>query len=151
MQVASLTRPAPPAAAGYGPLAIETATPRLPGVYTIASLGENRLPPRPDLTPVPPINLPARFCSAEERNSFHDGTYKPAWQIASINNQLTIRYLDALNALHREYTERQSGYANMITREYNDYAPIAAAAFDVSKTYTGLHDAIMAIPVATCK
>jgi hypothetical protein len=151
MQVASLGRPAQAAVGGYGPSVVETAVPRQPGVYTVASLGVNKMPARPDLTPVPPINLPASFCSAQERNTFHDGTYKPAWQIASNNNDLAIKYLDALNALHREYTEMQSGYANMITREYNDYAPVAAQAFDTSNKYTNLHDAIMAVPISACK
>jgi hypothetical protein len=151
MQVASLGRPAPPAVSGYGPNVVETAIPRQPGVYTIASLGVNRMPSRPELTPVPPVNIPPSFCSAQERNSFHDQTYKPAWQIASVNNDLAIKYLDALNALHREYAEQQSGYVNQITREYNDYAPIAAEAFNTSNRYTNMHDAIMAVPVGACK
>jgi len=151
VQIASLSRAAAPAVNGYGPSVVDTAIPRQPGVYTIASLGENKMPPRPDLTPVPPVNLPASFCSAQERNTFHDGTYKPAWQIASNNNDLAIKYLDALNALHREYSERQSGYANAITREYNDYVPIAAGTFRTSNQYTSLHDTIMTIPVGPCK
>jgi hypothetical protein len=151
MQVASLGRSATPAVGGYGPNVVETAIPRLPGVYTIASLGQNRMPPRPDLTPVPPVNLPANFCTALERNAFHDGTYKPAWQIASNNNDLAIKYLDALNALHREYIDQGSGYANAITREYNDYVPVAADAFNTSNKYTNLHDAVMAVPVGGCK
>jgi hypothetical protein len=151
MQVASLGRSASPAVNAYGPSAVETATPRLPGVYTIASLGVNKMPPRPELTPVPPITLPASFCTAQDRNTFHDGTYKPAWQIASNNNDLAIKYLDALNALHREYMEQQSGYANQITREYNDYVPVANEAFVTSNKYTGLHDAIMAVPIGGCK
>lgn len=151
LQIASLPRNAASMVTGYGPSVVETAIPRQPGVYSIASLGENRMPPRPELTPVPPVTLPASFCSAQDRNTFHDGTYKPAWQIASNNNDLAIKYLDALNALHREYSERQSGYANAITREYNDYAPIAADTFKTSNQYTGLHDAIMMIPVGQCK
>jgi hypothetical protein len=151
MQVASLGRPAAPASGGYGPSVVETAMPRQPGVYTIASLGVNKMPPRPELSPVPPITVPASFCSAIDRNAFHDGTYKPAWQIASNNNGLAIKYLDALNALHREYTEQQSGYANLITREYNDYVPVAAEAFATSNKYTNLHDAIMAVPISACK
>ncbi|HEX4181227.1 MAG TPA: caspase family protein [Caulobacteraceae bacterium] len=151
MQVASLSGPAPPAAGGYGPSVVETAVPSQPGVFTIASLGMNRMPRRPDLTPVPPINLPANFCSAQERNVFHDDVYKPAWRIANNNNDLAIKYLDALNALHREYSELQSGYANAITHEYNDYAPIASEAFTTGNKYTNLHEAIMAIPVGTCK
>jgi uncharacterized caspase-like protein len=151
MQVASLGRPTAPVASAYGPSVVETAVPHQPGVYTIASLGVNKMPPRPELTPVPPISLPNSFCSAQERNGFHDGTYKPAWQIASNNNDLAIKYLDALNSLHREYTEQQSGYANQITREYNDYVPIANEAFATSNKYTNLHDAIMAVPVGTCR
>ena len=151
MQVAALTRPAAPGVGGYGPSVVETAIPKQPGVYTIASLGMNKMPARPDLTPVPPITLPASFCSPQARNDFHDGVYKPAWQIANNNNELTIKYLDALNGLHREYSEAQSGYANAITREYNDYVPIAADAFATGNKYTGLHDAIMSIPVAPCK
>ena len=152
MQVASLTpRPASPAPAGYADSAVETAIPKQAGVYTIASLGLNRMPVRPELTAVPTVTPPAVFCSAQERNSFHDETYKPAWQIASNNNALTIKYLDALNALHREYSERDSGYANAITREYNDYAPIAAEAFKTSNRYTNMHDLIMAVPVGSCK
>ena len=150
MQVASIARPAAPVGGGYSST-VETAVPRQPGVYTIASLGMNKMPQRPALTPVPPLALPATFCSAQERNTFHDGTYKPAWQIASNNNDLAIKYLDALNALHREYSENNSGYANAITREYNDYAPVAAEAFNTSNKYTNLHDAIMAIPVGSCK
>jgi hypothetical protein len=152
MQVASLGRPASAASAGgYGSSVVETAVPKQPGVFTVASLGVNKMPARPELTPVPTVNVPASFCSAQERNIFHDGTYKPAWQIASNNNDLAIKYLDALNALHREYAEMQSGYVNMITREYNDYAPIAAQAFETSNRYTNLHDAIMAAPISSCR
>ena len=151
MALAAAPATSVPSAGGYGPNAVETAVPRQPGVFTIASLGMDRMPARPALTPTPPVTLPAAFCSAQERNTFHDEVYKPAWQIASNNNDLTIKYLDALNALHREYSERQSGYANAITREYNDYAPIAAAAFATGNKYTGLHDAIMSIPVGPCK
>jgi tetratricopeptide (TPR) repeat protein len=108
------------------------------------------LPPRPTLAPVPPVDLPASFCSAQERNRFHDEVYRPAYEIAAANNDRAVRYLDALTALHREYMQTAIGSANAVTYEFRAYQPVAAEAFRISNDYTALHDAIMAIPIVPC-
>jgi tetratricopeptide (TPR) repeat protein len=109
------------------------------------------LPPRPTLAPVPPVDLPASFCSAQDRNRFHEETYRPAYEIAAANNQSAVRYLDSLTALHRDYMQSDLGAANAVAHEFRAYQAVAAEAFKTSNTYTALHDAIMAIPIVPCR
>jgi tetratricopeptide (TPR) repeat protein len=109
------------------------------------------LPLRPMLAPVPPVDLPASFCSAQERNRFHEETYRPAYETAAANNQSAVRYLDSLTALHRDYMQSDLGAANAVAHEFRAYQPVAAEAFKISNDYTALHDAIMAIPIVPCR
>ena len=108
------------------------------------------LPTRPVLKAVPAVAIPARFCSAKERNAFHSQTYLPAAQIAQLNNEAAIRYLDQIGKTQREYASAGSGFANVVTREFLDFKPVADAAFAQSDAYAKMYDAIMAVPVAHC-
>jgi Ni/Co efflux regulator RcnB len=115
-----------------------------------ATAGRADLPPRPRLEPVPPIRLPASFCSETDRNQFYDQVYKPAQAAAARNNAAAKAYLDALNALHARYVAVSLAQANAVTYEAVAYQPIARATFQTSSDYAALFDTMMALPITPC-
>ena len=154
-QVASLTTAPPPAARASAPAAsAPVASTPVPAAtemrFTIASLGENVMPPPPQLQPVPALTLPARFCSVEEEIAYLNTVFKPAYNIAYRNNELAIAYLSALNALGQEYNGRQSGFVFQIKAQFEAFAPIAAKANEVSNEVLGYDARIRRIPVEAC-
>ena len=152
----------PPAAAAAPPVVVASVSPprsppaatgpasRDDAPFTIASLGENVMPPTPHLDPVPPLNLPARFCSVEEEIAYLKTVFKPAYDTAYRNNETAISYLDRLNALGREYSARQSGFVFQIKEQFAQFAPIAAKANDTSNEVLSLDAKIRRIPIETC-
>jgi len=145
-QLASLTTaPTPP------PPATAPAPQPIPDMrFTIASLGENVMPPAPQLQPVPVLTLPARFCSVEEQIAYLTTTFKPAYDIAYRNNEVAIAYLSALNALGAEYNGRGSGFVFRIKSQFEAFAPVAAQANTTSNETLGLDAKIRRIPVEAC-
>jgi Ni/Co efflux regulator RcnB len=125
--------------------------PETAGPDSIPSAGQAGLPHRPFLRTPPPVQPPASFCSAAERNRFYDEVYKPAQDIAAENNDKAKRYLDALNSLHAQYMSSSLDRANAVTYEAVAYQPIAQAAFRTSNDYAAMFDTIMAIPIEPCR
>jgi len=66
------------------------------------------------------------------------------------NNEQAKRYLDLLNEMHAEYNQLDSGYANVVTREFKDFEPIMQEVHADSDAYYRLHDAIMRTPITPC-
>lgn len=148
VKVASLTVSPPPAAVAAAPRAVAPSPTEMR--FTIASLGENMMPPPPTLEAVPDLKLPARFCSVEEEIAYLNTVFKPAYNIAYRNNEVAIAYLSALNGLGQEYSSRQSGFVFRIKTQFEQFAPVAAKANETSNAVLGLDALIRRIPVETC-
>lgn len=161
-QVASLSAPfAPPlssvpqtpstlAPAPQTPASTALPAPPVETTFTIAGLGENVMPPPPQLQPVPHLTPPARFCSVEEQIDYLNTVFKPAYAAAYRNNEVAIAYLSALNGLGQEYGRRQSGFVFRIRAQFEAFAPVAAQANELSNAVLGLDARIRRIPVETC-
>ena len=109
------------------------------------------LPPRPQLAAIPPLAFPASFCSAEERNAFHDGPYIAAVDVSKRNNDAAIAYLHQLQDLYD--TNQLSGDinpVNAIAAESRAYGPVAAAAFAAQSTLVNAFGTLMAVPITAC-
>ncbi len=109
------------------------------------------LPPRPQLAAIPPLAFPASFCSAEERNAFHDGPYIAAVDASKHNNDAAIAYLHQLQDLYD--TNQLSGDinpVNAIAAESRAYGPVAAAAFSAQSTLVNAFSTLMAVPITGC-
>jgi hypothetical protein len=133
------------------PIAPQVVAPRPEDMrFTIASLGENVMPPAPALPPVPILNLPTRFCSVEEQIEYLKATFKPAYDVAYRNNEIAIAYLSALNTLGAEYNGRGSGFVFRIKAQFDAFAPVAAQANAASIETLGLDAKIRQIPVESC-
>jgi len=147
----------PPAAEGSatGVQALLSTIPRAsqprPGAYSIAALGFGTLPPRPVLSPPPPIDIPASFCSLEARNRFHDEVYVPARTIAYGNNESAIQYLKDLDRLDREYEGQVNAFYVIVVKESQDYKAVADQQFTTSEKYRNMFKTIMDTPVTPCK
>lgn len=124
--------------------------PAAPMTFTIASLGENVLPPAPQLQTVPNLALPARFCSVQEQIDYLNKTFRPAYEIAYRNNEVAVAYLGALNALGAEYSARGSGFVFRIKSQFEAFAPAAAQANTQSNDVLALDARIRQIPVQAC-
>ena len=109
-------------------------------------------PVRPTLAVVPTITLPGHFCSAEDRNRFHDTIYKPAVEIAEQNNKTTIAYLNTLQADYdARSSRREIEAANALAREAAAYKPVAQEAYEVRDAFVGLFSKLMAVPGTSCR
>ncbi|MCW1987492.1 UNVERIFIED_ORG: hypothetical protein M2348_003242 [Sphingomonas sp. R1F5B] len=105
---------------------------------------------RPHLETVPAVVLPARFCSAEERNAFHAQTYRPAGEAAEANNGKAIAYLQSIQARYDAMAAGDADMRNALAKEARDYKPIADAAFQAQQALVRQFDALMAVPITSC-
>ncbi len=105
---------------------------------------------RPHLETVPAVVLPARFCSAEERNAFHAQTYRPASEAAEANNGKAIAYLQSIQARYDAMAAGDADMRNALAKEARDYKPIADAAFQAQQALVRQFDALMAVPITSC-
>lgn len=129
-----------PAAAAVA--APEVAQPRLATVP---------MPRRPALVPVPPVALPASFCSAEARNAFHDATYQPAVEAARRNNDAAVGYMRQIQTTYDSYQlSGDTTTMNALAAEARAWQPLAADAFAVQSALVHQFDALMAVPIAPC-
>jgi hypothetical protein len=124
--------------------------------FTIASLGMQRLPPRPDLPVVPAVPLPPSFCSLKAKFDFHDQIYLPAQIKARERYDQANQHLDNLDGLRRQYLQITDGrevFVSNIISEFIQYKKLVTdPAFQQSNDYVAMHDTIMAIPVGgACK
>lgn len=109
------------------------------------------LPPRPTMAVVPVVSLPDNFCSALERNTFHDRTYRPARSVANTNNENAIAYLEELKRKYVEYEQAGDLDAlKLIADTAKAYAPAAEQAYETSVQYDHLFGQLMAVPVVKC-
>lgn len=126
----------------------ENAAPGLPNKITAASA----VPPPPQLAPVPDVALPASFCSAEARNTFHDQVYRTALGAAKSNNDNAIAYLRQLQGIYDGYElGRDTRAMNELAAQARAYQVEAAQAFAVQTDLVGRFPALMAVPIRPCK
>ncbi len=109
------------------------------------------MPARPQLAAVPAVALPPSFCSAEERNAFHDGTYQPAVETAKRNNDAAVAYMTQLRSIYNTYqADSDPNTMNALAAEAREYQPLARAAFDAQGGLVSQFNALMAVPIHAC-
>lgn len=122
--------------------AIESGTP------AAASLA---LPAIPQMAQVPPVPIPPTFCSALDRNSYHDNVYRPARRVAQENNRAATAYLRELQALYDGFEpQRDFERMNLIADAAQAYEPIADDTYDVTVSYDSLFERLMAVRIVDC-
>lgn len=109
------------------------------------------MPQRPQLAAVPTVTMPPSFCSAEERNAFHDGTYQPAVEVAKRNNDAAVAYMTRIRTVYNSYqADSDPNTMNALAAEARDYQPLARAAFDAQGALVSQFDVLMAVPIKPC-
>jgi hypothetical protein len=121
---------------------------------SVAASGAVRpsIPARAQMEQVPVLTLPPQFCSAEERNAFHSGSYLPALATASRNNSKAVAYMASLQQLYDGFRHDQDTISlNAIVADSQAYHPVALAAMEAENRFVGLFGQLMAVPVRTCE
>lgn len=109
------------------------------------------LPPRPVMTPVGSLDLPPQFCSAQERNAFHESRYLPLIDRASQNNAQAIAHMELLSRLVAEAANRGDGNASSaLARESRNYEPVAIEVYRERAALDPIFPRIMGLPVVAC-
>jgi len=120
--------------------------------YSTPAAVRAALPLQPTLAAVPAVTLPARFCSAAERDDFYTRTIRPASEIAAGNNRKANAYLDAVQVQHDAYSKNNDMTGiNITAQEAIGYGKVAADAFKASSDFTALYQALMALPIEACR
>lgn len=118
-----------------------------PALFTVAG----PVPSRPQLSPVATVTVPDHFCSAVERNSFHDTVYAPAVAQADRNNEATIAHLRDVQALHAQALAANNvPGANALAQEAVAFKPFADQSYEARTALTGTFARIMAAPLTGC-
>ncbi|MFZ5670352.1 MAG: hypothetical protein ACOY4K_12735 [Pseudomonadota bacterium] len=113
-----------------------------------------RLPPpplaRPQFERVPEIAVPARFCSAYERNDFLNNVYNPAVAAALANARTAQAHQAKLNALFTQYMKANSEHWAAVRAERDAFEAITNEALTRSGALNDLYARIMAVPIVDC-
>jgi hypothetical protein len=106
---------------------------------------------RPIMLPVPDVTMPAYFCSNDARNAFHNGSYRPAVEVATRNNEAAVTYLRQLQATYdRGQLGRDTAVLNAIAAEARAYQGEAARAYSAQAALVRQFDVLMKVPLRTC-
>jgi hypothetical protein len=109
------------------------------------------VPPRPAMLAVPAVALPARFCSAEARNAFHDEVYAPSVAAARHNNEAAVGYMQQLQSLYDRYQlSHDPDTMNAVVEASRAYQPVAQDAFAAQAALVHEFGTLMAVPVVSC-
>lgn len=109
------------------------------------------VPQRPQMVAVPDLVLPPGFCSAEDRNRFHDTVYRPAVDAAKRNNDAAVAYLKQLQGIYDGYDlGKDTAAMNALAAEARAYQADAAATFSQQAALVRAFDALMAVPLQPC-
>jgi hypothetical protein len=109
------------------------------------------LPLRPVFAPVASITLPPQFCSAVERNAFHDSSYRPVVDAASANNLAAVAHMGQLRQLHEAAKQRGDvGALNALAVESQAYEAMAQAAFAQRTGFDAMFSRLLAVPIVDC-
>ncbi|MCY1672402.1 hypothetical protein OVA07_15450 [Novosphingobium sp. SL115] len=123
------------------------------GIAQVAATQGFALPRRPLLNDVVDLPLPAAFCSAEQRNAFHEARYKPVLEQARANNAAAVAHMKALQDLYDSHQlARDPAPMNALAAEARDYQQqVAAVTYSRQAALVRQFDAIMAVPVTACQ
>jgi hypothetical protein len=109
------------------------------------------MPAQPALYPVPAVAFPPSFCSAEQRNAFHDQIYAPSVNTAQRNNEAASGYLHQLQALYDQYQlSRDPDTMNAIVVAARTYGQVAQTTFSMQAALVRQFPTLMAVPVVPC-
>lgn len=110
------------------------------------------LPARPVMNDVPDLLLPAAFCSAEQRNDFHETRYKPVMELAQANNAAAVAHMQRLQQVYDSLQlARDPTPMNAIAHEASAFQQVAAQAYNRQLAMVQQFQAIMAVPVTSCQ
>lgn len=111
------------------------------------------LPARPVLNDVPDLPLPGAFCSADQRNAFHETRYKPVLELARANNAAAVAHMQRLQQVYDSLQlARDPTPMNVIAAEASEYQQqVAARTYNRQMAMVQQFDAIMAVPVGGCQ
>jgi len=109
------------------------------------------MPAQPALYAVPAVAFPPSFCSAEQRNAFHDQVYAPSVDTARRNNEAAAAYLRQLQALYDQYQmSHDPDTMNAIVVAARTYEQVAQTTFSMQAALVRQFPALMAVPVVPC-
>lgn len=110
------------------------------------------LPARPVLNDVPDLPLPTAFCSAEQRNEFHETRYKPVMEVAQANNAAAVAHMQRLQQVYDSLQlARDPNPMNAIAHEASAFQQVATQAYNRQLAMVQQFQAIMAVPVTSCQ
>lgn len=129
-----------------------SAAPLPPAVAPVSPVSARYVvPQRPQMVAVPDLVLPPGFCSAEDRNRFHDTVYRPAVDAAKRNNDAAVAYLKQLQGIYDGYDlGKDTAAMNALAAEARAYQADAAATFSQHAALVRAFDALMAVPLQPC-
>ncbi len=109
------------------------------------------IPPRPAMSAVGQLDVPAQFCSANERNAFHEDRFRPAIERASKNNTDAIAHMTMLARLAGEAQAKGDGNTSgALANESKNYEPVAQSIYLERTALASAFSRIMAVPVVPC-
>lgn len=110
------------------------------------------VPPRPELQKVPDLLLPSVFCSAEQRNAFHEAQYSPVMEIARLNNEAAVSHMQRLQQVYDSLQlARDPNPMNAVAEEARTYQKdVATPVYNQQLGMVQKFDAIMSVPIASC-
>lgn len=110
------------------------------------------LPLRPTMAAVPELILPLSFCSAEQRNTFYEASYKPVLELARANNAAAIAHMEGLQRVYDSFQlTRDPQPMNAIAAEASAYQQqVAAMTYSRQAALVRQFDVLMAVPLSPC-
>ncbi|MBA4094606.1 MAG: hypothetical protein C0489_11030 [Candidatus Accumulibacter sp.] len=119
--------------------------------FAAAATVTQAVPAAPALAAVPALTLPARFCSAEARNVFHETVYRNAKAIADENSRKTIDHARAIQTVYDRFAaEHDAPAMPTVARTAAAYQAVAAEAYRESSAIAARHSEVMAVPIGDC-
>lgn len=139
---------APPADEGLGEVIIQ-AGPIRPGTGEKPRLPSPSLA-RPQFEVVRDFAIPAKFCSAQDRNDFLNNVYNPAVASALANARAAQAHQAKLNAMFTQYMQANSEHWGAVRAERDAFEAITNETLARSGALNDLYLKIMAVPIVPC-
>ncbi len=109
------------------------------------------MPDRPSLSRVDTPNLPSSFCSADARNAFYEGVFKPAMEKADKNNTDSIAYMQVLQQLFDAAGQKKdNAKMNSFSSESQSFSAVADQVQSTRLSFNSLFSQLMAVPMGKC-
>ena len=109
------------------------------------------MPSRPSFTAVETPNLPSSFCSADARNAFYEGVFKPAMAKADKNNNDSIAYMQVLQqSFDAAGAKKDNAKMSIFSSESRAFSSVASETQNTRLNFNGLFFQLMAVPLGKC-